>query len=158
MRIGIDARFLGYSNSGLAHYSESLLEALARRDSQNEYCAFSSTRGLIADSKLDDNFRLIPVRGRPLSLRALRRASRAINQENLDLLHVHYPVVPPLIDCPALLTVHDTPAFCPRRIGDFRPSRRAVALIVDLGILPNGAAPGTLGGMRLQRHALGPSP
>ena len=110
MRIGIDARFLGYSNSGLAHYSESLLEALARRDNQNEYCVFVNAR-LNRRLKLDDNFRLIPVRGRPLSLRALRRASRAINQENLDLLHVHYPVVPPLIDCPALLTVHDTLPF-----------------------------------------------
>lgn len=116
-RIGIDARFLGAGSSGLARYSERLLQALSERDSFNRYVVFVNHR-LTRKLKLGDNFTLIPMRGRPLSLAAMMRMARMVQRSQLDLLHVHFPLKPPLVDCPTLVTVHDTMPFS-RDHGDF---------------------------------------
>lgn len=114
MHIGIDARYLGAANTGLARYSENLLEALARQDTHNQYTVFVHA-GLSRRLKLGPNFRLIPMRGQPHSLRAMLALSNIILREGLDLLHTHFPLAPPLIDCPVMITVHDTLPYVPDR-------------------------------------------
>ncbi len=110
MRIGIDARFLGDKRTGLARYSENLLEALARVDDQNDYVVFVNSR-LRRKLKLGANFRLVPMRGNPLGLLPMLRMIKSVRRERLDLLHVHSPASPPLLDCPVLITVHDILPF-----------------------------------------------
>ncbi len=110
MRIGIDARFLGEKTSGLARYSENLIEAMARADDHNEYVVFVSRR-LQRKLKLRPNFKLVPMRGHPLGLTSMLRMTLAVRRERLDLLHVHFPAAPPFIDCPVLITVHDILPF-----------------------------------------------
>lgn len=110
MRIGIDARFLGEKTSGLARYSENLLEAMARADTHNDYVVFVS-RKLQRKLKLRPNFKLVPMRGHPLGLTAMIRMILAVRREKIDLLHVHFPASPPFIECPVLITVHDIVPF-----------------------------------------------
>lgn len=106
MHIGIDARYLGAANTGLARYSENLLEALAHQDTQNHYTVFVHS-SLNRRLKLGPNFRLVPMRGKPNSLRSMVRFSAAVRREELDVLHVHFPLAPWLVNCPVLITVHD---------------------------------------------------
>lgn len=106
MRIGIDARYLGAANTGLARYSENLIEALARQDTSNQYVVFVHA-SLNRRLKVGANFRLVPMRGRPTSIRTMLRFAAAVVRENLDLLHVHFPLAPWMVDCPVLITVHD---------------------------------------------------
>lgn len=106
MHIGIDARYLGEANTGLAYYSENLLEALARIDSDNQYTVYVNA-SLNRRLKLGPNFRLVPLRGRPNSFRSMLRFSAAVRAEDFDLLHVHFPLAPVLADCPIIITVHD---------------------------------------------------
>jgi glycosyltransferase involved in cell wall biosynthesis len=120
MHIGIDARFLGAKSYGLAQYSESLLLALSRHDTKNRYTVFVNA-ALKRRPRLGDNFHLVPIRGRPLSLRGLLRFSLALRRERPDLLHVHFPLVPVGVDCPTLITVHDIVPFRRSESGS-RPS------------------------------------
>ncbi len=112
MRIGIDARFLGAANSGLARYSENLLMALARQDTRNQYIVFVN-ENLRRRLKLGANFKVTPVNGWPLSPSGMFNLWRAIKREHLDLLHVHFPLAPLFVDCPVLTTVHDVLPFTP---------------------------------------------
>lgn len=110
MRIGIDARFLGFNSSGMARYSESLLEALAHADQKNQYVVFVHAR-LRRRLRLGSNFHVVPVRGQPLGLRSMYRMARLVHRESLDLLHVTFPLFPLWLDLPILLTVHDVLPF-----------------------------------------------
>jgi glycosyltransferase involved in cell wall biosynthesis len=112
MRIGIDARYLGVASTGLARYSENLLEALARLDGNNHYTVFVHA-SLNRRLRLGPNFRLAPMRGRPNSLSAMFRLARAVRHEGLDLLHVHFPLAPLGVECPVLITVHDMLPYVP---------------------------------------------
>lgn len=132
MRIGIDARFLGEKTSGLARYSENLLEAMARADEHNEYVVFVS-RKLQRKLKLRPNFKLVPMRGHPLGLLAMLRMMLAVRREKIDLLHVHFPASPPFIDCPVLITVHDILPFARESVVTgyrLRPLRRVWSYIL----------------------------
>jgi len=53
------------------------------------------------------------MRGRPNSLRSMLRLAAAVRREGFDLLHVHFPIAPVLIDCPAIITVHDMLPYVP---------------------------------------------
>jgi glycosyltransferase involved in cell wall biosynthesis len=117
MRIGIDARFLGVANSNLAKYSENLLLALARRDAANQYVVFVHGN-LKRKLKLGANFRLVPMRGRPLGLGAMVRLAAALRREQLDVVHVHFPLLPLFHGRPTFITVHDMLPFA-REHGDF---------------------------------------
>ncbi len=110
MHIGIDARFLGAASYGLAQYSESLLVALSRHDPDNRYTIFVNA-GLRRRLKVGENFRQVPIAGAPLSGRGLGRLWWALRQTPLDLLHVHFPLVPPATQVPTVITVHDVVPF-----------------------------------------------
>src|SRR4051812_39343918 len=110
MRIGIDARFLGFNHSGLARYSESMLEALSHADETNEYLVFVHAN-LKRRLRLGPNFHVTEIRGQPLGIHSMRRMKRILNREKPDLLHVFFPLAPFNIDVPTLLTVHDTLPF-----------------------------------------------
>jgi glycosyltransferase involved in cell wall biosynthesis len=110
MRIGIDARFLGFNSSGMARYSESLVEALSRVDERNDYVVFVHSE-LKRRLRVGDNFQVVPVRGHPLRFQSMRRLAKAVHREALDLLHALFPLTPFWLDAPTLLTVHDVLPF-----------------------------------------------
>ncbi len=110
MHIAIDARFLGSPSYGLAQYSESLLESLARQDTENQYTVFVGPE-LERRPRVGENFTLVPVRGRPLSAGGLWRLRRELKRCEAEVLHVHFPLAPFFSDCPTLITVHDALPF-----------------------------------------------
>lgn len=105
MRIGIDARFLGASQSGIAQYSENLLTALAQIDTENEYTVF--TGDLRRRLKVGQNFHAHPINGRPLSIKGLTRFDLALRGQHFDLMHLHFPLSTIGNNFPTVITVHD---------------------------------------------------
>lgn len=110
MRIGIDARFLGTPSYGLAQYSENLIGTLSQQDTVNEYVVFVNA-GLKRRLKLGRNFRVMPIRGRPLSVKSMARLNLALRSDSFDIFHALFPVAPPGVPAPTLITVHDVVPF-----------------------------------------------
>lgn len=105
MRIGIDARLLGYRRGGIAQYTSQLLTSLAEIDSEDEFVILEGRKGSLP--RPGPNFRhrtlLTPPHYRweqlslPLELWPL----------GLDLLHCPDFIPPFRRPCPAVITVHD---------------------------------------------------
>src|SRR5690606_13459413 len=66
MRIGIDARYLSAQFSGIGAYSENLLKALARIDTDYEYVVFVH-ESLKRKLELGENFEFVRCQARPVS-------------------------------------------------------------------------------------------
>jgi glycosyltransferase involved in cell wall biosynthesis len=120
MKIGIDARYLASSYSGIGVYSENLLKALDRLDSPYEYAVFvheSFNRRL----SLGENFEVVKVASRPMSRGTFfGETLRAYEEAELDLLHVHFPLLPVRWEGPTIVTVHDLQPFT---VPDFTSKR-----------------------------------
>lgn len=103
--IGIDARKL--TDFGIGTYIRHLVEALAEIDSENQYVLFAGRqhRELLED--LPDNFRIV-VENAPLySVRELVAMSWRLYRQHLDLYHATHYVLPAVIPCKAVVTIHD---------------------------------------------------
>ena len=119
MRIGIDARYLNGEYSGIACYSQNLLQALSAIDQENEYEIFIHP-GYRKPLRLGENFKVRQFPARPVSLATMWKFGKVLNKLNLDLLHSHFPLAPVTFDGPLLVTVHDlqaltVPEFTARR-------------------------------------------
>ncbi len=93
MKIFIDARYLRATFSGIATYSELLLAAMGRIDTQNTYTVLthSSYRGGL---ELPDNFEVIEDDARPVSFRTLFGLQKVVEQYNPDVFHSMMPLWP----------------------------------------------------------------
>ncbi|HBF34105.1 TPA: hypothetical protein DDW35_06040, partial [Candidatus Sumerlaeota bacterium] len=83
MRIAIDARYLSDVYSGIAKYSENLLEAMSRLDSSNEYVIFIHP-GFGKKLKVGPNFEIIPYSARPVSIRTLLSFGQRVRRADCD--------------------------------------------------------------------------
>jgi len=117
--IGIDARKLG--DFGIGTYIYNLVRALAEIDQENQYVLFVGTPGrdLLAD--LPDNFRLVFEHAPPYSVRELVALSWKLLRLRLDLYHATHYVLPAIVRCPVVVTIHDIihllyPEFLPNRL------------------------------------------
>ncbi len=126
MRIALDARYLAEDFSGIGVYSENLLEAIARADTENEYVVFvhASYRG---DLVLGDNFEIVPDPGRPVSFRTMATFQSAVKRVGADLLHTLFPLAPAFWRGRLLVTVHDLqPLLDPEFTGRRSPWKRSL--------------------------------
>jgi alpha-1,3-rhamnosyl/mannosyltransferase len=105
-RIVVDARYLGPSYSGIGNYSRLLLTHLARLDAINEYHVLVR-QGFSGPLELGPRFQIHPVDAAPLSPATLASLHRTIHALRPDLLHVHFPVIPPRYRGRLIVTVHD---------------------------------------------------
>ncbi|HNY26904.1 MAG TPA: glycosyltransferase family 1 protein [Candidatus Sumerlaeota bacterium] len=106
MRIAIDARYLNAHYSGIAKYSENLLNSLAKVDQENEYTVFihtSFTRRL----RLGENFRVVTYPALPVSMRTLFSFGQRVRRAKCDFLHSLSPMAPLLGIKRMILTIHD---------------------------------------------------
>ena len=110
MRIGIDARHLDATYSGIANYSENLINHIARLDQKNRYIVFVH-RSFQRRLRIGDNFKVVACSERPMSLRTLFRFGRRLRHHECDLLHSLSPVSPLFSPVPTLLTIHDLQPF-----------------------------------------------
>ena len=119
MRIGIDARKL--HDFGIGTYIRNLLRQLSRIDRQTEYvliCRPADAPGIAA---LAENFRAVPERAGNYSIAEQIRIPMVLKREGVTLFHAPHYVLPPLVACKSVVTIHDCihlmfPQYLPNRL------------------------------------------
>ncbi len=114
--IGIDARKLG--DFGIGTYIRNLIAGLAEIDRENRYVVFV---GREAPLDLPENFRTVVERSPVYSIRELVALSWRLHRLDLDLYHATHYVLPAVVPCRAVVTIHDIihllyPQFLPNRL------------------------------------------
>ncbi len=118
MRIGLDARKL--HDFGIGTYIRNLVRQLARLDHDTEYvllCRPDDVEGL---SQLGPNFRPVAEPSGNYSVSEQFRVPLALRREGVTLYHAPHYVLPPLVACPSVVTIHDCihlmfPQYLPNR-------------------------------------------
>jgi glycosyltransferase involved in cell wall biosynthesis len=118
VRIGIDARKL--HDFGIGTYIRNLLRELANMDHETEYVILSRPEDDAAVRALGENFRPVKVTAGNYSLSEQIRIPQALKREKVDLFHAPHYVLPPLVRCPSVVTIHDCihlmfPQYLPNR-------------------------------------------
>ncbi len=113
--IGIDARKI--DDFGIGTYVRNLVLALARVDQENRYVLFIGKQGL---EGLPENFRQVTESAKVYSVRELYALSWQIFRQRLDLYHATHYVLPAVLPCRAVVTIHDIihllfPEYLPNR-------------------------------------------
>jgi glycosyltransferase involved in cell wall biosynthesis len=105
VRIAIDVR--KYNDFGIGTYIRNLVHQLARIDRETEYvllCRPQDREKIVISSR---NFRTV-VEPAPLySVSEQIRIPMALRREHVDLFHAPHYVLPPLIHCRSVVTIHD---------------------------------------------------
>lgn len=119
MRIAIDARKL--RDYGIGTYVRNLLRHLSRIDSKTEYVLFCRAADCGLAEELGENFRAVPERARPYSIKEQLRIPMDLRREGIDLFHAPHYVLPPLTPCKSVVTIHDCihlrfPQYLPNRL------------------------------------------
>jgi glycosyltransferase involved in cell wall biosynthesis len=119
VRIAIDARKL--RDYGIGTYVRNLLRHLSRIDQTTEYVLFCRGADCDAVEQLGENFRAVPESARPYSIREQLRIPLDLRREGIDLFHAPHYVLPPLIPCKSVVTIHDCihlrfPQYLPNRL------------------------------------------
>ncbi len=119
MRIAIDARKL--HDFGIGTYVQNLLRQLARLDADSEYVLFCRKEDRDALAALGPNFRISVDSASPYSLREQASIPTHLMRERVDVYHSPHYVLPPLVPCRAVVTIHDCihlmfPQYLPNRL------------------------------------------
>jgi len=118
VRIGIDARKL--HDFGIGTYIRNLLRELAKMDHDTEYVILSRPDDDAAVRALGDNFRPVAETAGNYSFAEQIAIPWALRRERVDLFHAPHYVLPPLVQCPSVVTIHDCihlmfPQYLPNR-------------------------------------------
>ncbi len=124
--IGIDARKL--TDFGIGTYIQNLVRELAEIDQENNYVLFVGHRHRDALADLPPNFRTVVERSPVYSLRELLALSWRLFRLKLDLYHSTHYVLPAIVPCRAVVTIHDIihllyPEFLPSALAFFYAQR-----------------------------------
>ena len=119
MRIAIDAR--KYRDFGIGTYIRNLVRQLARIDGTTEYVLLCKEQDHAELSTVGPNFRAVVETALPYSVAEQVRIPMAIRREHADLFHAPHYVLPPLINCRSVVTIHDSihlmfPQYLPGRL------------------------------------------
>jgi len=132
VRIGIDARKL--HDFGIGTYIRNLLRHLARLDRESEYVVLCRPEDRQTLAAVGPNFRTVAESAPNYSLAEQVRIPLALKRERVSLFHAPHYVLPPLVRCPSVVTIHDCihlmfPQYLPNRLalGYARTSIRLAA-------------------------------
>ena len=119
VRIGIDARKL--HDFGIGTYIRNLLRQLARLDRDTEFVVLARPADCAAVGSLGDNFRGVPETAANYSVAEQFRIPWALRREGVTLFHAPHYVLPPLVPCRSVVTIHDCihlmfPQYLPSRL------------------------------------------
>ena len=119
MRIGIDARKL--HDFGIGTYIRNLLRQLARLDRDTEFVVLARPADCAPVVALGDNFRPVPETAANYSVAEQIRIPWALRREGVTLFHAPHYVLPPLVPCRSVVTIHDCihlmfPQYLPNRL------------------------------------------
>ncbi len=124
--IGIDARKI--RDFGIGTYVRNLVRGLAQLDQENRYLLLVGPNGPEVLGGLPDNFQLVPEGARVYSIRELFALSWRLWRLKLDLYHATHYVLPLVVPCKSVVTIHDIihllyPEFLPSRLAFFYAQR-----------------------------------
>ena len=130
MRIGIDARKL--HDFGIGTYIRNLLRQLARQDHDTEYVLFCGPDDCGTLDSLGENFRTVAETAGKYSFAEQLKIPLAIRREGVTLFHAPHYVLPPLVRCKSVVTIHDCihlmfPQYLPNRLS-LAYARTSIAL------------------------------
>ena len=119
MRIGIDARKL--HDFGIGTYIRNLLRHLARLDSQTEFVIFCRPEDRETLAAVGENFRPVPETSGNYSIAEQITIPWVLRREGVTLFHAPHYVLPPLVRCRSVVTIHDVihlmfPQYLPNRV------------------------------------------
>ena len=119
MRIGIDARKL--HDFGIGTYIRNLLRQLARLDDHTEFVILCRPADRASIGALGENFRAVAETARNYSIAEQIRIPLALRREGVTLFHAPHYVLPPLVPCRSVVTIHDCihlmfPQYLPNRM------------------------------------------
>ncbi len=119
MRIGIDARKL--HDFGIGTYIRNLLRQLARLDQDTEYVLLCRPADAAGLSTLGENFRPVTEGAGNYSVAEQLKVPLALKRERVTLFHAPHYVLPPLVSCRSVVTIHDCihlmfPQYLPNRL------------------------------------------
>jgi len=119
VRIGIDARKL--HDFGIGTYIRNLLRELARLDRQTEFVVLCRPDDREALVPLGDNFRAVSDSSPNYSVTEQVTIPLALRRERVTLFHAPHYVLPPLVGCRSVVTIHDCihlmfPQYLPNRM------------------------------------------
>ena len=124
--IAIDARKI--HDFGIGTYVRNLVRAISRLDGENRYLLLVGPQGAEALADLPPNFQLVLERSRVYSVRELFALSWRLWRLRLDLYHATHYVLPVVLPCKAVVTIHDIihllyPEFLPSRLAFYYAQR-----------------------------------
>jgi glycosyltransferase involved in cell wall biosynthesis len=130
VRIGIDARKL--HDFGIGTYIRNLLRQLARMDRQTEFVLLCRAEDRDTLAALGENFRAVVETSGNYSIAEQVRIPLALKREGVTLFHAPHYVLPPLVQCPSVVTIHDCihlmfPQYLPNRFA-LAYARTSIAL------------------------------
>jgi glycosyltransferase involved in cell wall biosynthesis len=119
VRIGIDTRKL--HDHGIGTYIRNLLRQLARLDKQTEFVLLCRGDDRADLSSLGPNFRPVAEEAGNYSVAEQIRIPLALWRERVDLFHAPHYVLPALVRCRSIVTIHDCihlmfPQYLPSRL------------------------------------------
>lgn len=119
MRIAIDVRKL--HDFGIGTYIRNLLRYLASFDQSTEYALICRPQDSQAIRDMAPNFVPIADGSRPYSFAEQFTIPARLLQRHCDLFHAPHYVLPPLVPCRSVVTIHDCihlifPQYLPNRI------------------------------------------
>jgi glycosyltransferase involved in cell wall biosynthesis len=130
VRIGIDARKL--HDFGIGTYIRNVLRQLARLDHQTEFVLLCRPEDASTLSSLGENFRARPETAGNYSIAEQVKIPLALRREGVTLFHAPHYVLPPLVPCRSVVTIHDCihlmfPQYLPNRLA-LRYARTSIAM------------------------------
>jgi glycosyltransferase involved in cell wall biosynthesis len=118
VRIAIDVRKL--RDYGIGTYVRNLLRHLSRIDSSTDYVLICRHEDCGSVEELGENFRAVPEPSRPYSFSEQLRIPLDLRRDGIDLFHAPHYVLPALVPCRSVVTIHDCihlrfPQYLPNR-------------------------------------------
>jgi glycosyltransferase involved in cell wall biosynthesis len=119
VRIGIDARKL--HDFGIGTYIRNLLRQLARLDRNTEFVVLCRPEDREGLASLGENFRPVAETAANYSVTEQVAIPLAVRREGVTLFHAPHYVLPPLIRCRSVVTIHDCihlmfPQYLPNKL------------------------------------------
>jgi len=120
VRIAIDARKL--RDYGIGTYVRNLLRHLSRLDSTTEYVVLCRGEDCEVLGSLGENFRAVSEAAPAYSISEQFRVPLHLRGEGIDLFHAPHYVLPALVGCKSVVTIHDCihlrfPQYLPNKLG-----------------------------------------
>ena len=105
MRIAIDARKL--RDFGIGTYLRNILMELSRLDRDTEFVVLCRPDDMSSGDVLGQNFRMVPETAPTYSIAEQFKIPVSLAREGVRLVHEPHYVLPPLIRCRSVVTIHD---------------------------------------------------